>query len=77
MLGKKLLWSAIALGFLTNAGCCGFWDRWCNRPNHCQAAPYCPQACPPGCAPTPSYSSPGGVVPVPNAPNGTTWQRCP
>ena len=76
MLGKKLLWLVLAVSCLSNVGCCNFWDRWCHRPNHCQAAPSCQPVCPPGCGPTPVYSSPG-AVPVPPAVGATNWQRCP
>ena len=79
MLGKKLLWLVMAMAFLTSTGCCRMWDRWCHDRHHNQAAPHCPPTCapvcPPGCAP--SFSSPAGVTPVPSAPAGTSWQRCP
>jgi hypothetical protein len=80
MIGKKLLWLVLGLGFLASTGCCRMWENWCTGPHHYQPAPCCPQpACPcpppvPGCAPT-SFSSPA-AVPVPNAP-ATNWQRCP
>jgi len=78
MLGKKLLWLAIALGVLSSTGCCRMWDRWCNGPPHYQPAPCCPPACPPACPPNPCFSSPAATaVPVPNAPCNTNWQRCP
>jgi hypothetical protein len=69
---------AIAMGFLSNAGCCRMWERWCHGPNNYQPPAYCVPACPPACPPNPCFSSPGGIaVPVPNAPGNTTWQRCP
>jgi hypothetical protein len=64
MLGKRLLWLALAVGFLSNSGCCGFWDRMChNEPR------YAPQPC---CAPAPPVCGcPTGyapaAVPVPPA----------
>jgi hypothetical protein len=76
MLGKKLLWLVIGLGFLSSAGCCRFWDRVCHDGPHYQPAPYCQPQCPPGCAPGgPAFSSPA-AVPVPSAPR-TSWQGCP
>ena len=73
MLGKNLLWLAIALGYLSSTGCCRMWDRWCREPQ-CQPAVCCPQTCPPN----PCFSAPSGIaVPVPNAPASTNWQRCP
>ena len=74
MLGKKLLWLAIALGFLSSTGCCRMWEHWCHGPTHYQP----PVCCPPACPPNPCLSSPGGTaVPVPSAPVNTGWQRCP
>ena len=77
MLGKKLLWLVLAMAFLANTGCCRMWENWCTGPHAYQPAPACPcqPACPPVCQPT--FSSPGGVTPVPNAQGVTSWQRCP
>jgi len=79
MLGKKLLWLILALGILSSNGCCGFWERVCER-----RQPQCYQPAPCGCAPPPPVACPANpcyspppatAVPVPNAPAPTSWQR--
>jgi hypothetical protein len=79
MLGKKLVWSAMAVLFLMNAGCGRWCDRWCDKP-HRQMRHETPICCPPPqCCPPPSpgvcYSSPPPPVGTPTP--GTEWRRSP
>ena len=80
MMGKKLLFMALAVSTLFSTGCCRMWDNWCHPSPHCyQPAPNycCPQpVAAPACCPQPAYSpQPGVPVPVP----ATGFQRpaCP
>src|ERR1051325_4900483 len=73
MMGKKLLFMAIAVSLLFSGGCCRMWENWCHPQQHCYPPPnYCcptPAAAAPGCpCPTPTYSAPPGTaVPVPSS----------
>jgi hypothetical protein len=81
---RKWMFGLVAMSCLMNVGCCRMWERWCSHPQY-QPAPSCPPTyCPPPgapqcCPPTSAYSAPpsGYAAPVPPAPGGSTWQRCP
>ena len=76
MLGKKILWLVVALGFLSNTGCCAFWDRVCHRDQHrYEPAQCCPPPSQCGCPPNYYQPAPGAAVPVPpSGPPRNTWQ---